>query len=195
MAGLLEVGAVRRLPRAVAPPRAAHAGVSLIEFLVVLVIITIGLLSVAGMLAFGIRQDTETLYRSVAALQAKNLAERMHANLVGAVSGFYLDTPNATTACPTGTSPTRCADARSLALADRAAWNTATAAALPPVAAPNATTSVALDGGTHVITIRWTENARVYSNNAAQGTVTAAASPTVRTAVFRYNTIPEVFAR
>lgn len=172
-----------------------QAGVSLIEFLVVLVIITIAMLSVAGMLAFGIRQDTETLYRAVAAAQAKNLAERMHANLVGAVSGFYLDTPNAVSACPTGTSATRCQSARDLALADRAAWNAATAAALPPVAAPITSTSVALAGSAHVITIRWTENARAYANNATQGTVTATTVPTVREAIFRYNTIPEVFAR
>jgi type IV pilus assembly protein PilV len=195
VAGLLEVSRARWNWGALSRAPATQGGVSLIEFLVVLVIITIGLLSVAGMLAFGIRQDTETLYRAVAASQAKNLAERMHANLVGAVSGFYLDTPNALTACPTGTSATRCQLARDLALADRAAWNTATSAALPPVAAPSTGTSVALVNGVHVITIRWTENARVYADNAIQGTVTATTVPTVREAVFRYNTIPEVFAR
>ena len=183
MAGLLALTPLASgLPESRLPLR-LQRGVSLIEFLVVLVIITIGLLSVAGMLAFGIKQDYETVFRTAAATQAEDLAERMHGNLLGASLGFYKDGQTATVTCPTGTSTARCAAAINLALADRAAWNAATSVALP-----SATRAVTYDAttGIYTISVGWTENVR------QPGGITSA---TARALTFRYQSIPEVYVR
>lgn len=165
---------------------AAQRGVSLIEFLVVLVIIAIGLLSVAGMLAYGIKLDNETVFRTVASAQAKALADRMHANLVGANAGFYKDGQSAssTTGCPTGVSAARCTAALTVAIQDRNEWNTATGNALP-----TATYAVSFDAtaGIYNIDIGWVENVRTLGG--------AAETPTARTVRFDYQTIPEVWIR
>lgn len=187
------MSAVTRAPRAAGSGRPPQRGVSLIEFLVVLVIITIGLLSVAGMLAFGIKQDFETTFRTLTAAQSKDLAERMHANLLGASLGFYRDTSAATGctaeantagACPTGVSSSRCAAAKAIANADRTAWNATTRDLLPA-----ATCAVTFDAnGVYTISIGWTENVRQLGG----GTTTTA---TPRIVTYRYQSIPDVYAR
>lgn len=165
---------------------AAQRGVSLIEFLVVLVIIAIGLLSVAGMLAYGIKLDNETVFRTVASAQAKALADRMHANLVGANAGFYKDGQDSasTAGCPTGVSATRCSAALRVAIEDRTEWNNATANALP-----TATYAVLFDAtaGVYNIDIGWVENVRTLGGTTE--------TPTARTVRFNYQTIPEVWIR
>lgn len=167
-------------------------GVSLIEFLVVIVIISIGLLSVAGMLAFGIKQDYETTFRTTAAAQARTLAERMHANLLGANAGFYGDavltpTPtncteaaNTSRSCPASVKVERCTAAKDIAKVDRADWNEATRRALP-----QATCQVKFEtNGLYTISIGWTDKAQ------APGSSTA---PPPRLLTFTYQAIPEVF--
>lgn len=164
----------------------AQHGVSLIEFLVVLVIISIGLLSVAGMLAYGIKLDNETVFRTVASAQAKGLADRMHANLVGANAGFYKDgqSTTSTVGCSAGTSATRCAEALRVALEDRTEWNAATTLALP-----TATYAVTFDAtaGLYTIDLGWVENVRTLGGTKDQ--------PTARTVRYNYQTIPEVWVR
>ena len=60
--------------------RRTQAGASLIEVLVSIVIASIGLLALAGINAASVRYSKLSQYRSVAALMAQDLADRMRAN-------------------------------------------------------------------------------------------------------------------
>lgn len=145
----------------------AQRGLSLIEFLVVLFVIALGLLSVAGMIAFGVKRDQETAFRTVATVQAKELAERMHSNLLGAALGAYVypGTPP-TIPCPSTELTARCTAARNLAATEVAGWATATAAVLPtaglPTAAPSPAPTVTWNETTnhYTLTIGWAETVR-----------------------------------
>lgn len=65
-----------------APARARRQrGLSLVEVLVAIVILSVGLLGLAGLQATSLRASQASLYRSQAATLATDLAERMRTNL------------------------------------------------------------------------------------------------------------------
>jgi type IV pilus assembly protein PilV len=63
------------------PARARQRGLSMIEVLVAIVIISLGLLGMAGLQAAGLRGSQSAFYRAQAAQFASDMAERMRANL------------------------------------------------------------------------------------------------------------------
>lgn len=63
------------------PPRARQRGLSMIEVLVAIVIVSLGLLGMAGLQAAGLRASHSAFYRAQAAQLATDMAERMRANL------------------------------------------------------------------------------------------------------------------
>ena len=65
------------------------SGLSLIEILVTVVVLSIGLLGIAGMQAFGMRYSHDSYARSQATMLANELIERMHANPDGVNNGDY----------------------------------------------------------------------------------------------------------
>lgn len=65
------------------------SGTSLIEVLVSLIILSVGLLGVAGMQLNAIRFNNSAQLRSVAVTQVNNMMDRMYANKVGVRSGGY----------------------------------------------------------------------------------------------------------
>ncbi len=67
------------------------SGLSLIEILVTVVVLSIGLLGIAGMQAFGMRYSHDSYARSQANIFANELIERMHANPDGVRNGDYKD--------------------------------------------------------------------------------------------------------
>jgi type IV pilus assembly protein PilV len=67
------------------------SGLSLIEILVTVVVLSIGLLGIAGMQAFGMRYSHDSYARSQANILANELIERMHANPNGVANGDYKD--------------------------------------------------------------------------------------------------------
>ncbi len=74
---------------------ASNRGFSLIEVLVSLVILSVGLLGIAGLQVTGLRSNHSSLLRSQATLFASDMAERMRANNIGFTAGDY-DKPAAT---------------------------------------------------------------------------------------------------
>ena len=70
------------------------SGLSLIEILVTVVVLSIGLLGIAGMQAFGVRYSHDSYTRSQATMLANELIERMHANPDGVLNGDYEDADN-----------------------------------------------------------------------------------------------------
>jgi type IV pilus assembly protein PilV len=80
--------------------RKKQAGFSLIEVLVSALILSIGLIGVAGLQAVSLKNNQSAYMRSQACALAYDLADRMRANVGGADSGFYDPTSaNALSSC------------------------------------------------------------------------------------------------
>ena len=71
------------------------SGMSLIEILVTVLVLSIGLLGIAGMQAFGMRYNHDSYARSQATMIANELIERMHANPDAVNNGDYETAENA----------------------------------------------------------------------------------------------------
>lgn len=72
------------LHESMSPSSRFRAGFTLLEILVTLIVVTIGLLGLAGLQMTGLRHNHDAYIRSQAALQAYDIADRMQANLVKA---------------------------------------------------------------------------------------------------------------
>lgn len=119
----------------------AQRGVSLIEVLVAVVILSIGLLGLAGLQAGGMRVGQGALYRSIAAQYAYDMADRMRANMAAAKSGSYSLSLGAT--FPVSLSSTAVTN-------DVNDWMTRMRAALP-----GADGAIAVTGNEATITVQW----------------------------------------
>ena len=111
-------------------PRLAsrQRGFTLIEVLVSGLILAIGLVGVAGLQAFSLKNNQSAFMRSQATALAYDLADRMRSNVAGANGGFY---DPASAALSTGCSTTSGCTPADLALHDLAEWNAAIATYLP----------------------------------------------------------------
>jgi type IV pilus assembly protein PilV len=85
-------------------PRARQRGMSLIEILVAIVVLSIGLLGLAGLQLKGIQVNQGSVYRWQAALLAEDIADRMRADRSNAANKAY--TLSSATTGGTGTSGT-----------------------------------------------------------------------------------------
>ncbi len=118
----------------------SQRGMTLIEALVALLILSIGLLGVAGLQMQALRSNHGAHLRSQATVLAQDIADRMRANRTEALNGAY---SVAIGAVPTGTT---------LADLDVAAWKVSLADILP-----SGDGSVALAGNIATIRIQWTD--------------------------------------
>ena len=66
-------------------------GISMIEVLVAIVVLSFGLLGLAGLQADGLRSNHDAYMRSQATLLAYDMLDRMRANMQGVENGFYDD--------------------------------------------------------------------------------------------------------
>lgn len=67
-----------------------QAGATLIEVLVTMVILSVGLLGLAGLQAMSIKSNQSAYYRSQATALASDIADRMRVNRTEALNGAYL---------------------------------------------------------------------------------------------------------
>lgn len=128
--------------------RPRNAGLTLIEILVALLVISIGLLGVAGLHASSLRNNYDALMRSHASALVAEIADRMRANREAALQ----PTSDYNTEL---TETTFTIDANSaVAKRDLRDWKNALAAQLPRGAG-----SVQIDSATRmvVITVQWGE--------------------------------------
>lgn len=152
---------IRRFPLMRVPPR--HAGFTLLEVLVAIVVLSLGLLGLAGLQAASLRNNQVALQRSIAAQQAQDMADRIRANQAGVAAGAY-DNLTAVTPGNPGCIATGCTPAN-LAITDHRQWNLTNAVLLPGgvgevdcVQGPgNACSNDANLVRTFRITVRWTE--------------------------------------
>lgn len=126
-----------------------QSGVSLIEVLVAIVILSIGLLGIAGLqlTSFRFMHDSNLMYQ--AALQANDMADRIRANSVGRDNGNYNNISG--TGSDPGCITTGCTPAQ-LAATDGFEWNTLNAQVLP-----TGTGTVVGAAGQFTITVTWSE--------------------------------------
>ncbi len=142
--------------RAAMLPAAAHGqrGFSLLEILVAIVVLSIGLLGLAGLQAVSLNNNQAAYYRSIASQQAYDMADRIRANLAGNYNALAAGLPGTNPDCIAAV----CTPAN-IAISDHRQWNTMNARLLP---AGNGTVTGA--GGAFVITVMWTEKGNVFND-------------------------------
>lgn len=143
----------------------AQAGFSLLEILVAIVILSLGMLGLAGLQAASLRNNQTAYYRSVAAQQTYDMADRIRANQAGVASGQY-DALTATIPTDPHCVETGVAcSAANMAVSDHYQWNTNNSLLLPGgvgtvdcVAGPGVACSNTANALREFdITVQWTE--------------------------------------
>lgn len=123
-------------------------GVTLLEILIALLILSIGLLGLAGLQTVSLQFNTSAYYRTQATALAYDLADRMRANREAALADLYnVDFEDPPPACDTP------AAARTVPQQDIAAWRNALACRLPM-----STGAVSRAGEAFTITVRWDDS-------------------------------------
>jgi type IV pilus assembly protein PilV len=145
-----------------------QGGFTLLEILVAIVVLSIGLLGLAGLQAVSLNNNQLAYYRSIASQQAYDMADRMRANVAGITAGNY---DNLTATIPTNpgcisSGTAGCAVLANVAITDHFQWLTNTAALLPGGVgsircaqgpAATCTTNTATSNRLFDITVSWTE--------------------------------------
>jgi type IV pilus assembly protein PilV len=109
-----------------------QSGFTLLEVLVAIVVLSLGLLGLAGLQAASLSNNQTAYYRGIATQQAYDIADRLRANRAGVGSPNY-SYNNLTTGLPAGTPDcfaASCSPAN-IAISDQRQWNTANATLLP----------------------------------------------------------------
>ncbi|PCI74652.1 MAG: type IV pilus modification protein PilV [SAR86 cluster bacterium] len=105
-----------------------HSGSTLIEVLVSLLVLSFGMLGMAGVQGVSLRGNQAAYFRTMATTISVDIIERMRANIVGVDDGDYDDATGAATAnCFTAIG---CSSAQ-MATQDILDWSATVAAALP----------------------------------------------------------------
>lgn len=128
-----------------------QSGFTLLEVLVAMLVLSIGLLGLAGLMASSLRNNQSAYHSTQATWLAYDILDRMRANRAGALAGAYsaanaLGSPAAcSTAAPTG----------AIAAQDIAGWKNMIACALPA-----GDGSVVVDGTNRRVrvTVQWNDS-------------------------------------
>ncbi len=139
------------------PSKPAQAGFTMLEVLVAMVILSIGLLGLAGLQATGLQANHSAYLRSQAAFLAYDILDIMRANREGARGGDYDIALNASLSA--STQP------------ELVYWGANVAASLPQGDAAVATAAVGLGGRQVTVTIQW-DDSRAGGATAQQLTIT-----------------------
>ncbi len=111
------------------PQQKRQDGFSMLEVLIAILVISFGLLGLAGLQAVGLKSNQTAYLRSIATQQAYDMADRMRANMTGVGAGSYNSIATGVGSDP-GCISSGC-DSTQMAQYDRYAWNTSNAALLP----------------------------------------------------------------
>ncbi|NJM11545.1 MAG: type IV pilus modification protein PilV [Synechococcaceae cyanobacterium SM1_2_3] len=108
-------------------------GFTLLEVLVTLIVLSVGLLSLAGLQVVGLRTSHSAYMRTQATIQSYDLIDRMRANISGVQAGDYHKPIKADSAgdVKVNCKATQGCGAQDMALNDLYEWNTAIADILP----------------------------------------------------------------
>jgi len=139
-------------------------GFSMLEILVTLFLITLWLLSSAGVQSASLQFTKAAQFRTQAVYLATDLAERMQANKTAAVAGSYVVSGSVDAAAMDCTTATCTSD--ELAQFDLAEWSGRVTAVLPNASVTVSTTGAA-NPVTYTILITWSDRRsdRAYSGS------------------------------
>ena len=137
-------------------------GFTIIEVAVAMLVLSVGLLGVAGLQATGMQSTYQSQQRSVAMIQARDLADRMRANPSGMLAGEYIKTIPLVPPTPDCESAGSSCNAAQLAASDLYKWASMNGELLPSgqgaVACTDlvpATAGFIESGSACMITVRW----------------------------------------
>jgi len=153
-------------------PFSDNNGFTIIEVLVSLLVISVGLLGMAGLQTVGIQQSHKSYLKTQASLLAFDMADRMRANLAGITTGAYdginsIDTLVET--IPTCISSETPCSAAETASYDAYQWSNPASGLSIASALPGGQGMVSQDGtGIFTITVLWDE-ARTGATGVACG--------------------------
>lgn len=141
------------------PPRRRSAGVSLVEALVALLVLSVGMLGIAALYVESLRSGRTALLRSQAVTLAADMADRIRANRAGGESYAKTadDDGTITAACTSGA--TGC-DPATMAAHDVAVWyEEVDSRAGAPTSLPGGRGTITVDTSTtpttYTITVTW----------------------------------------
>ncbi|MGA9851440.1 MAG: type IV pilus modification protein PilV [Gammaproteobacteria bacterium] len=146
-------------------PRHHAVGFSLLEVLISLVILSVGLLGIAGLMGTTVKSNDSAYMRTQATTLAYNIIDRMRANLPAVTSGDYDVTMPASAA--TGSNPTTCTgtvcSSVDLATYDQGQWEHDLATVLPQgrgsiTTASSATSANPAAVTTVTVTVLWNDS-------------------------------------
>lgn len=126
----------------------SQTGMALIEAMIAVAVLAFGLLGLAGLQLAGLKSNQIAYLRSVATLQAYDMADRIRAGMTGSYK------------------PLTSVDSTELA-----AWNTVNARLLP-----GGSGTVALAGNRFVITVQWSEKCQGGETGCSSGSRTQGVS-------------------
>lgn len=164
------------------PSRPNSVGFAMLEVLIAILVVSFGLLGLAGLQAVGLRNNHSAYMRSIATQEAYDIADRMRANKVGADAGNYHMTSTTTPTDPNCIT-SGCTTAN-MAVYDAYEWKTNLASLLPGGvgvvcldSTPNdgTQTAVACDGvpPTYAIKIWWNDDKNTGTNPTLKRFVTS----------------------
>ena len=133
-------------------------GLSLIEVMIALAVFSFGLLALAALMASGLKYNTSALHRSYATSQAYDMADRMRANRIGVIDGFYNNLGASSTLPNCVSFVSECestCDSEAMAVYDDEQWNNYNACLLPQ---GSGTVSFNSASGIYTITISWNDD-------------------------------------
>ena len=159
------------------PSAHCQKGLSLMESMIAMVVLSVGLLGIAGMQLSALKASNSANYRAIASIKASELADRMRANLGGVYAGDYLTN----TAWDCTAPPTSCVGVSagsSCTIAQMAAFDLYQASCVNGITdlLPNGSLSITCTdtdtgdsdpcsvGSESIITIRWQSNADAQEN-------------------------------
>lgn len=147
----------------------AQSGFTLLEVLVAIVVLSLGLLGLAGLQAASLRNNQTAYYRGIATQQAYDMADRIRANLAGVRAGNYSNLAGLPGANPNCFAAV-CTPAN-IAIADHRQWNTVNRALLPAGGGTVVCEDGAAGAGCTAATGNWVFNITVTWNERTEAGV------------------------
>lgn len=144
------------------PGGGTNDGFTLLEVLIALLILSVGLLGIAGLQLTSLRSNNSAYLRSQATILAYDILDRMHANRAQAQSGGYNITITGTSSLPSAGSTNQADE-------DLNKWGTNVLNTLPSA---NASVNVATDN-TVTVSISWDDSRADRSPDRSGTAVTA----------------------
>lgn len=133
-------------------------GVSMIEILVTLLVISIAMLGAVGLQMQSMRMNSAGQFRSQAVFFAGDLAERMEANKDAAIAGNYLIAETSSPVAASKDCISNSCSGLELADSDLQQWGTAIKAALPGASWSVTTSDIAgSNPSTFTIVVKWVD--------------------------------------